>query len=192
VVNDAARVLALAGQRAPTLGNGRLVAVDGPAGSGKTTLADAVAALAGAPVVHLDDLLPGWRGLPRLGEELVPLLDALAADRLGHYRRFDWLADRFAEAHPVAPGPLLVIEGVGAGNRAWSPYVTVLVWVEVPADLRLERGMRRDGEHMRDHWLRWRDDEDALFATEDTRRRADVLVDGTGTSPAVVRAQPAR
>ena len=42
----------------PTLGPGRLVCIDGPAGSGKTTLAGAVAAAAPeAYVVHCDELL---------------------------------------------------------------------------------------------------------------------------------------
>ena len=46
----------------PLLGRTRLVCVDGPAGSGKTTLADRlVTALGpGAAVVHMDDLYAGW------------------------------------------------------------------------------------------------------------------------------------
>ena len=57
------RVVALALARPPTLGDGRLVCVDGPAGSGKTTLAAGIAARTGAPVLHMDDLYPGWSGL---------------------------------------------------------------------------------------------------------------------------------
>jgi hypothetical protein len=37
----------------------------------------------------------------------------------------------------------------------------------------------RDGEHMRDQWLAWREQEEAMFARERTRDRADVIVDGT-------------
>ena len=44
----------------PTLGDGRLVCVDGPAGSGKTTLAAALAdVVPGAHVIHCDELLHG-------------------------------------------------------------------------------------------------------------------------------------
>lgn len=44
-------------------GGTRVVAVDGPAGSGKSTFAARLSAALGAPVVHLDDLIPGWTGL---------------------------------------------------------------------------------------------------------------------------------
>ena len=44
-MSNAAEVLSLARSRPPTLGSGRLICVDGPAGSGKTTLAEEVASL---------------------------------------------------------------------------------------------------------------------------------------------------
>ena len=166
--------------REPTLGTGRLVCVDGPAGSGKTTLAAAVAAsLDGAPVVHMDDLYPGWQGLGQVDSMVLDLLRPLAEGRAGSYRRFDWARGEYAEEHLVAPGPWLVLEGVGSGGSAWSHWTTLLAWVVVPAALRLERGMRRDGEEMRGHWERWMADEQTLFDRDGTRRRADVHVDGT-------------
>ena len=52
--------------------------------------------------------------------------------------------------------------------------------MEVAPDLRLARGLARDGEALRDEWLRWAEREQAHFAADRTRERADVLVDGTG------------
>ena len=49
----------------PRLGGVRVIAIDGPAGSGKTTLGDALAER-GAAVLHLDDLYDGWSGLEPL------------------------------------------------------------------------------------------------------------------------------
>lgn len=175
---DAARdVLALVASRPATLGTGRLVCVDGPAGSGKTTLAAALLALEPrATVVHLDELLDGWDGLPGVAERLDPLLLPLARDEPGRYERYDWHAGRFAGWVPVEPTPLLVVEGVGSGARRHAALCTVLVWVEVDDELRLRRGLDRDGEAMRPHWERWMVQERSVFLDEGTRARADVVV----------------
>ncbi len=164
--------------RPPTLGSGRLVCVDGPAGSGKTTLAGALGAvLPGAEVVHCDELLQGWGGLPGLAATVQRLLEPLADDEPGSWRRWDWLADDWAETHVVRPGGVLVLEGVGSWSPAIAPLVGRLVWVETDPAVRLRRGLARDGEQMRPQWEQWRLDEDALFARLGTRARADVLVD---------------
>lgn len=173
----AADVLAHARAHPARLGSGRLVCVDGPAGSGKSTLAAAVADLGAAPVVRMDDLYPGWEGLFDVDREVLGLLGPLSEDSTGYYRRFDWADGEYRETHHVDPGPLLVLEGVGSGNRAWRDLVTTLVWVEAPPDVRLARGLARDGEEQREHWVRWMRDEDRLFAEQDTRAHADLVLD---------------
>lgn len=161
----------------PTLGTGRLVCIDGPAGSGKTTLAAAISDLAPhARVVHCDELLEGWRGLPGLAGSVERLLAPLAVGEVGRWRRWDWIADGWAEWHAVAPGGLLVLEGVGCWSPSVARRVGVLVWVEASSDLRLARGLARDGEHMRPQWEQWRVDEEQLFTRLRTREHADLVV----------------
>lgn len=186
--SDAARlVLELARSRPATLGDGRLVCVDGPAGSGKTTLAAALGLLEPrSRVIHMDDLYDGWDGLPRLTDQLEPLLRPLAGGAPGSYRRYDWGAGRYAETVTVEPVPLLVLEGVGSGARSHADLTTVLAWVWAPADLRLLRGLERDGSALAGHWRRWMVDEDALFVREGTASRADLFVDGAGEDPSRV------
>ncbi|HYF71618.1 MAG TPA: 4-amino-4-deoxy-L-arabinose transferase [Nocardioides sp.] len=178
---EAARaLLELATSRPPTLAAGRLVCIDGPAGSGKTTLAGAVAALEpDAVVVHMDDLYDGWAGLSRVDDQLRTLLEPLSRCEAGAYRRYDWLAGRYAETVTVAPGELLVLEGVGSGSARFAHLVTALAWVEAPSDVRLRRGLERDGEAVRPHWERWQVDEAARFVRDGTRARADLVVDTT-------------
>ena len=161
----------------PTLGCGRLVCVDGPAGSGKTTLAAAVAdVVPEAQVVHCDELLQGWRGLPGLARTVETFLEPLARGEESRWTRWDWAADDWAESHPVEAGGLLVLEGTGCWSPAIAPLVGMLVWVEAESGLRLRRGMARDGEQMRPQWEQWRTDEDVLFARLGTRARADLVV----------------
>jgi uridine kinase len=176
---DAAAVLAHARTGPARLGRSRLVAIDGPAGSGKTTLAARVAEQSGARVVRMDDLYPGWEGLGHVDPEVHALLDPLSQDHAGSYRRYDWDAGQYAETHLVDPAPLLVLEGVGSGNRSWRHLVTTLVWVQAEGPVRLARGLDRDGQHLRSLWLRWMEDEARLFAAEQTRAHADLVFDTT-------------
>ncbi|WP_432547064.1 nucleoside/nucleotide kinase family protein [Kineococcus sp. SYSU DK004] len=155
-----------------------LVAVDGPSGAGKTVLAGALAAALTAPLLHVEDLYPGWDGLavsvPLLADGV---LTPLAAGRPGRYRRWDWTADAPGAVVEVPPAPLLVVEGVGCGARAAARWVSRLVWVQAPAGVRRERALARDGDVYAPHWERWAAQETRLFAAEGTRERADVVVD---------------
>ncbi|HEY0646124.1 MAG TPA: 4-amino-4-deoxy-L-arabinose transferase, partial [Nocardioides sp.] len=122
-------------------------------------------------------LLQGWRGLPGLAATVEAMLRPLAAGAAGTWRRWDWAADGWAEHHDVRPGGLLVLEGVGCWSPGIADLVGLLVWVEAESEARLARGIARDGEHMRPHWVQWRLDEDELFARFGTRARADLVVD---------------
>ncbi|SKC79832.1 uridine kinase family protein [Krasilnikoviella flava] len=160
----------------------RLVCIDGPAGSGKTTLATQLAMRFACQVVHLDDLYEGWAAGPdggahRLGEWV---LGPLAAGLPGRYRRYDWDRGEYAEPHDVEPGPVLVVEGCGAAARQVDAWAALRVWVEADDEVRLARGLARDGADAREHWLRWMADEHAHYAAERTRDRADVRLDGAG------------
>jgi len=182
-------VLRQARERPATLGAGRLVCIDGPAGSGKTALGQACLAEGGsdARLVHMDNLYDGWSGLATVASQLGTLLRPLAAGEPGTYRRYDWHAHAFAETVTVPPSDLLVLEGVGSGSREYADLCTLLVWVTAPSGLRLDRGVERDGEHLREHWLQWRRDEEAHFADDATLDRADVVVDGTGLEGPLLR-----
>ena len=168
----------------PLLGRTRLVCVDGPAGSGKTTWAAGLAAAwgPGATVLHMDDLYAGWTPTGAFARLAAGVLRPLAAGRPGAYHRYDWAAGRFEVAPTAVPVPdLLVVEGCGSSPRAVDPWAVLRVWVEAPPALRLARGLARDGAEHEAHWRRWQAREPDLFGAERTRERADVVVDGTVT-----------
>jgi uridine kinase len=169
----------------PRCGVTRLVCVDGPSGSGKSTLAARLAtALGDPPVLHMDDLYPGWDGLaaavPLLRDQVVT---PLAAGRPARYRRYDWHRGAFAEEHELGTPPVLVVEGVASGARIVAGLTVLLAWVAAPRDVRFRRGIDRDGETYRPHWERWARQEAAHFADDDTEARADIRVDGAPGVP---------
>jgi hypothetical protein len=172
----AARVRALP----PSCGPVRVVAVDGPAGSGKTVFAGRLAReLPEGVVLHVDDLLAGWADLEGWWGRFVPqVLRPLAEARPARYRRWDWVTQAPGDWQEVPVGPVLVVEGVGSARRAAEPWLTGSVYVTAPRELRLARGIARDGERLRPEWLAWMAAEDAHFAAERTADRADLLVDG--------------
>ena len=161
----------------------RVVAIDGPSGAGKTTFAEQVAeALAERTgtrpqVVHMDDIFSGWDGLAEsVGVVSEQVLKQLSQGRSGRFRRWDWLAGERAEWVEVPVADWLVLEGVGCGSRPCRPHTSALAWVQADRDVRMARGIERDGEAFRPHWERWAVQEQQLFAAEDTRAHADVIL----------------
>jgi len=148
----------------PRCGPVRVIAIDGGAGAGKSTLtAEVAAAIPDATVLHLDELLDGWAGQFGYRERLhAEVLAPLAAGRPGCYRRYDWLAGRFAEPVTVPVSRYLIVEGVSA---LWgcAPFWSAGVFLDVPRVERERRWIERDGP-LQPEWQAWLDAEDQFFA----------------------------
>ncbi len=169
----------------PRLGPVRLVAVDGGAGSGKTSFAARLAAaLDDAPVLHTDDFLDGWGDLEGSWWRLESqVLSPLRAGSSARWQRYDWLTESFAEWHNLPVPEVLIVEGVGSARRQAQPHLTLGVWVQAPRGLRVQRGITRDGPDLLTPFLIWLDDEAVHHEREMTRARADLVVDGDPALP---------
>jgi uridine kinase len=162
----------------------KVVAVDGPGGAGKSTLAERLAqSLGGAQIVRTDDFaswsipLDWW---PRLVEEV---LEPLARGERSRYRCSTWSTEQPEDWKEVAPAEFVVLEGVSASRAAFRPYLTYSIWIETPRDVRLQRGLARDGEEARGQWEQWMAEEDAYVARERPHERADAVLPGYGDVP---------
>jgi uridine kinase len=168
----------------PRLGDVRLIAVDGPSGAGKTRFALRLAKELDAPVVHTDDLLDGWEDQFTFWERLeMCVLGPLRRGETAFYRRYRWDLGAFGpDLVRLDPAPVVIVEGVSSARKGISPELSLIVFVDAPADLRFSRAMARDGDDslaFRAYLERWRSAEDRHFAADRTRERADLVVDGS-------------
>jgi uridine kinase len=161
----------------PSCGPVRLIAVDGHAGSGKTTFAGQLAAaLGGAPVLRLDDIASHDELFAWTGRLLTQVIEPLSRGETAHYTPYDWHARRFGPPRPLAPAPVVLVEGVGAGRRALRQRLARLLWMECPREESWARGRSRDGEEQREFWDGWVRAEQRHFAEDPSRPFADLLV----------------
>ena len=158
----------------------RFVAIDGPGGSGKTTLAAELSAAAGeAPIVHTDDFATPEHQIDWWPDLLEKVIKPLVKGETARFQRFDWPSLAMAEWCTVDPAPIVIIEGVTAGRLEWAEHLSYIIWVDTPREERQRRGLERDGLETLPIWDAWIPAEDEHFERDPTRPRADVIVDGT-------------
>lgn len=163
---------------------GRIIAIDGPAGAGKTTLASKLKTALNnlvIHVIHMDDLYDGWENaltanLTRILESGItnPVFNGKAYE----YRKYDWLSGEYGELLRYPNPDLLILEGVGAGQKAVRKYLDQLIWIEIDAEAGLNRVLRRDGDYIENHMRLWQMRESEHFKQENTRDCATIRIDG--------------
>ena len=116
-------------------------------------------------------------GIDRLRDDV---LCPLAEHRPAAYRRYDWFTGSLAETVRVPAADHLIVEGCGSAARRTATAAGTVLWVETDDTERLARGLARDGDEARPHWLRWMAGERAHYTAEATRDRADLRLDGHG------------
>jgi uridine kinase len=163
----------------PRAGSTRVLAIDGRSGSGKSTLASLAAAGLDSPIVALEQMYGGWRGLREGCRRLVrEVLEPLAAGRPAVVPHYDWEAEEWLEPTVLERPAALVVEGVGAGCLSAAPMISLLVWVELDAERRRTRALARDRGVFDPYWDMWSAQEDDYLASDRTPERADLIVPG--------------
>lgn len=156
-----------------------MITIDGRSSTGKTTLAGELSAvLDDAPVVHMDDLYPGWNGLaaalPALTDDiLIPL----RGNEISTYEQYDWVEGDFTAELFVEPAPYVIVEGCGCSVGPAGQLSDVRVWLEADDELRRARGLVRDAGAFDEHWDTWAEQEESLFTGDETREHADLVFD---------------
>jgi len=158
------------------------LAIDGVAGSGKTTLASRLCGdLKNCQVVHMDDLYEGWndplsqRLTAKVLRELIEPFNQQIPIR---YQKFDWILNRFDKFEDLKTSNILILEGVGSGQREFRKYLSKTIWVEYDPSQGFDRVIARDGEGIRGEMVNFLLDQNKHFIAELTKNASDYTISG--------------
>jgi uridine kinase len=142
-----------------------LIGIDGCGGSGKSTFAAELSEfLEAAPIIQIDDFYKtsqernriinpisiGWQfDWQRLETEV---LRPLTTRGYAEYQRYDWKIDRLVEKRIIRAESPIIIEGIYILRPELLPYYDIRLWIECAKEIRLQRGIERDGEQARSQW----------------------------------------
>lgn len=170
--------------------NCSIVGIDGCGAAGKSTLAKHIAARLGGIIIAMDDFyLPkkdrtrrdpfgalfDWQRLR--DSVLIPLRNESPAT----YARYNWDEDRFGDSVCLPATGVFIVEGVYSTRTEINSMYDLRIWIDCPPELRLIRGLERDGEQARLSWERdWMPQEAKYVAIDRPQERAHVWVDGRG------------
>ena len=158
----------------------RIVAIDGCGGAGKSTLAAKLATiLDDCSLIHTDDFASWDHPLDWYPRMITQVLEPLRQNRPTRYQKFDWQKKQLGEWETVEPCPVVLVEGVSASRVEFRPYLSFAIFVETDRELRLQRGLERDGEEALPLWQQWMAEEDEYLLRDRPEEYADVVISGS-------------
>ncbi len=168
----------------PHCGDCVVITIDGPAGSGKTTLAlillERCLEVGPSYTIHMDELYEGWGSTmtPTLTSKLKSILEGVVSGKKIDFTPFNWIEKSLGNPISVQAPKFLIIEGVGAGQSAIRKFVSLAIWIEVPQDVGLARVLERDGPEVAEFMPSFIEAQAAHFLKEDTKKSADYHLSG--------------
>ena len=174
----------------PGTGSPRVIAVDGRAASGKTTLARQLAGIMNAGVVHMDDFFlpldlrtparyrePGGNvHYERFAAEVLPHLKK--AGKFA-YRTFDCSTMGYGKTAEVRDSGWRIVEGAYSLHPKFGDYADLKVFYDISPEEQKRRIVRRNGEaRYRVFKERWIPLEENYIRHCGVMRRADLVFGG--------------
>ena len=159
-----------------------LIAIDGRAGAGKTTLAQSFlqkySATKSVAVVHMDDLYDGWENA--LNDHLTQRLHKIITAHQNHQaievEIFNWNTMVFDSTTVIDPVDILILEGVGAGQQIVRDAGAELYWLDIDAQIGIARVLVRDGQHLAERMQQWEIEQENHFLRDKTRENAEHIL----------------
>ena len=168
-----------------------VLALDGRCGSGKTTLANGLAAqFPGCTLLRTDDFylppaqrIPDWAHTPCANMDLTRLRDeALRLAYAGQtvaYRAYSCREGAFLPPAQLPAQPLVILEGSYSHHPLLRPYETLRVFVTCTKAEQTRRLQAREGARYADFAAQWIPLEEGYFAQYGIAENADFVVETT-------------
>lgn len=166
-----------------------VIALDGRAAAGKTTLAAALAERLNAEVIHMDDffLPPELRTAKRLSlpggnvhyeRFSAEVADGILSGKPFEYSVFDCSIMGISGKKRATPDGVIIVEGAYALHPQIPDIYDIKVFVTAPLEVRLERILRRNGsEKLEAFRRRWIPLEEAYFSAFDIENKCDIVIE---------------
>ena len=166
----------------------QVIAIDGRAASGKTTMVNDLAEITGAGIVHVDDFFlpkelrtaerlcaPGGNfHHERLLEEALPFL---RGGKAFSYRKFDCEQMDFNGAREVAESPLRIVEGAYSCHPVLKEYMDLRVFSDIAPQEQQARIEKRNGIKIAGEYAsKWIPMEEAYLREYQIKDSAHVVV----------------
>ena len=163
-------------------GQTKIIVIDGPAGSGKTTLAKSLSGLLeNCPIIHMDEIYDGWENAlsPKTSQDLVewiinPLLESSSIE----FVKYDWYLEKRIEKVVINLPKVLIIEGVGSSSFEISKHASLKLWIEVNKETGINRVLTRDGQQIQEQMKKWQSQESKFFIENNSKENSDIWIDG--------------
>jgi len=163
-------------------GQTKIVVIDGPAGSGKTTLAKSLSGLLeNCPIIHMDEIYEGWENAlsPKTSQDLVEwIINPLLEDKSIEYLKYDWHLEQRIEKVVINNSKVMIIEGVGASVSEISKHACLKLWIEVNEETGINRVLTRDGLQIQEQMKKWQSQESKFFIENNSKENSDIWIDG--------------
>ena len=159
-----------------------IIAIDGPAGAGKTTLAAHLAAALSlkytCTTLHMDSLYNGWHSPfdHHLTEALTLACTSHQKSLVYSLAQFNWSRNQYGLPIEIPPSQLLLLEGVGSTQLAIRPHLTASIWIDIDPTIGFERVIARDGEVISGQMRDWLSQQAVHFQENNSEGAADFVL----------------
>lgn len=165
-----------------------IIAIDGRAASGKTTMAKQLEKVMEAAVVHMDDFFlpvelrtarrlaePGGNiHYERFAKEVLP---ALLKKESFSYRKFDCRVMDYTVKAQVKSSRIRIVEGSYSCHPVFGQYADIRVFADIDPATQMERITMRNGSEMAERFRTgWIPMEEAYFSSFGIKDKSDIII----------------